>query len=73
MQDNEKDLMHTETELEAADMADESEETDAVSSFAFSDGDVEEVSEKPKKAGMVKKQIIMISVFAAVALILALV
>ena len=52
-------------------------DTDAVSAFSYGDDededDGEEDKKKPTKAGMVKKQIIMISVFAAVALILTLV
>lgn len=53
----------------------ESEESDTLDAFSFGDGDENsgKGAKKPKKAGMVKKQIIMVSVFAAVALILTLV
>ena len=70
--DSEPDTENTETVEDEADSDD-----DAVKAFSYDSDDGEdediEAKKKPKKSGMVKKQIIMISVFAAVALILTLV
>lgn len=67
-----EDVTDTEISVSVEDEADSDD--DAVKAFSY-DGEDEDVEakKKPKKSGMVKKQIIMISVFAAVALILTLV
>lgn len=65
MQENEKDINAEET------AAPEDSDT-ALEAFSFAEDNGSDESKKPQKTGMVRKQIIMISVFAAVAVIVAL-